>query len=314
MDTRVLTADSAHLLEAVQELRSGNPVVVPTETVYGLAAPIDNPQAVQKIYSIKGRPSDNPLIVHITTHAQLDELATQLPEYAKKLFDMFWPGPLTIVAKAKKPLPHVGATTTIAIRMPSHSFMQALITEVGPLAAPSANTSGKPSPTTAEHCLDDLNGRVGLIMDGGVGFHGVESTVLDLSEPQPAILRPGVITQDMIEDVIKQPCVVRHGAGKSPGTKYAHYQPDAQVLLASSPELVNPEGLGNILVVSTHKPTYRCTHIPLPKTAQEIAKQVYGWLRRADAEGFDTIILSTIPDAGIGAAVMDRLRRAAKHS
>lgn len=316
MHTRVLVADISNIQAAVEAFAKNNPVVVPTETVYGLAAPITNPEAVEQIYAIKGRPSDNPLIVHITTFDQLHELTEQLPEYAEYLFETFWPGPLTVVCKTKQSVKHItGPQGTIAVRMPAHPFIQALINQTGPLAAPSANLSGKPSPTTAEHCVSDLNGKVEIVFDGGEVFHGVESTVLDLTEERPVILRPGVITQDMLEDVIKQPCIVRKQESlKSPGTRYAHYQPDARVILSNQPETIDPEDLGRIIVVSDEKPPYECEHIAFPDNAAEIAHNVYAWLRRADTEGFDTIVIKNVADVGIGAAVMDRLRRAAKHS
>lgn len=315
MDTRVLPASTEYVQEAAKEFLRDTPVVVPTETVYGLAAPITNVGAVKNIYVIKGRPQDNPLIVHIASYEQLNVLATQLPGYAKYLLDAFWPGPLTIVVKATRDIEHVTSQEgTIAIRMPAHPFITALINAHGPLAAPSANLSGKPSPTTAEHCLADLNGLVGVVFDGGEVMHGVESTVLDISEEQPTILRPGVITQDMIEDVIKRPCRVRSESKKSPGSRYAHYQPEARVIISDEPETEDVQGLGRVLIISKNTPIYPSTHIPLPEEQADIAKHIYAWLRQADNEGYDTVIIQTITDTGIGAAVMDRLRRAAKHS
>lgn len=316
MDTRVVPADNKHLSVAVESFRNSEPVVLPTETVYGLAAPITDERAVRRVFEIKGRPADNPLIVHINTFEQLHALTKELPGYTEELFDAFWPGPLTIIARAKRPHDAVTAgRDTIAVRMPAHPFIQLLIDEAGPLAAPSANLSGKPSPTTAEHCVQDLDGTVGVIFDGGPGLHGVESTVIDVTSEKPVILRPGVITQDMLEDVARTPFTrYTDTSGKSPGTKYAHYQPDARVLLAQDPDALDASSLGRVLVVSPQQPSYPCTHIPLPTDPQDVAKHLYAWLRRADKEGFDTIVITPPQDVGVGSAVRDRLLRAAKHS
>ncbi len=315
METDVLAARTEHVPRALQSFARSQPIVIPTETVYGLAAPIRDTKALERIYAIKGRPQDNPLIVHIANLNELELLAQTLPAYAPALFDAFWPGPLTVVLAAKEPLYGITSTqNTIAVRMPAHAFTQALINVTGPLAAPSANLSGRPSPTTAQHCLQDLSGAVELIFDGGDVSYGVESTVLDLTQNPPCILRPGVITQDMIEAVIKAPCQNATISEKSPGTRYAHYQPDARVILHEDPSQLDPSGLGRILCISHTPTTYATTHIALPHAPLEVAKHLYGWLRQADEQGYDTIVIQTIAKTGVGRAVMDRLERAAKDS
>ena len=209
MDTKVIkidanNIDSREMAEAAEIIRQGGLVAFPTETVYGLGADALRPEASRKIYAAKGRPSDNPLIVHISRFADLVSIAREVPVQAKLLADAFWPGPLTMIVwkNEKVPLETTGGLETVAVRMPNHPVALRLIEESGcMIAAPSANTSGKPSPTEASHVAEDLNGRVPLILDGGLVGIGIESTIIDLTEEVPMILRPGYITRNRLEDV-----------------------------------------------------------------------------------------------------------------
>ena len=190
--------------EAAQIIRDGGLVAFPTETVYGLGGNALNAEASAKIYAAKGRPSDNPLIAHIANETGLYEIAAEVPESAKKLMDAFWPGPLTMIFSKKDIMPRetTGGLDTVAVRMPAHPVAQALIEEAGvPIAAPSANLSGRPSPTTAQHVKTDLDGRIEMILDGGSCDIGLESTIVDVTGEVPMILRPGFITKEMLEEV-----------------------------------------------------------------------------------------------------------------
>ena len=239
-ETKIWSADE--LPAAVRAIKRGSLVAFPTETVYGLGADAFNDTAVGKVYSAKGRPSDNPLIVHVSDPEQVDRFA-EVNDWAKKLMDAFWPGPLTMILPVK---PGTVSTTvtggldTVAARMPDNDLTRALIREAdAPLVGPSANTSGKPSPTTAQHVYHDLHGKIAGILDDGATKIGVESTVIDLSTDQPAVLRPGKITPGQIEDVlgVAVDSEIRHvdadEAPKAPGMKYRHYAPDKDVYMVA---------------------------------------------------------------------------------
>lgn len=233
----------AQLIEALQPaidvLKSGGTVVIPTETVYGLAADALSENAVGKIYEAKGRPSDNPLIIHISDRTMLDTLVVGVSEIAEKLMEAFWPGPLTLIFNKRKavPLKTTGGLNTVAVRMPSHEVARLLI-EVSrvPIAAPSANLSGKPSPTEPKHVIEDMMGRVDCIISAGVSEVGLESTVVDITGEVPMILRPGAITREMIVEVVGT-CELDPALGersenqvaRAPGMKYRHYAPEANV-------------------------------------------------------------------------------------
>ena len=226
---------------AARVLKRGGLVAFPTETVYGLAANALDAESVKKVFEAKGRPADNPLIVHIAEKEQVYRLAKKVPEKAEKLMDKFWPGPLTIVLEKSRVVPKAttGGRNTVAVRMPDNRIALALIREAGvPLAAPSANSFGKPSPTSAEHVFQDLCGKIDVILDGGNTDIGVESTVLDLTTDPPTLLRPGGITLEKLKTVLDR--VRMHPAAKgkktravakSPGMKYKHYAPNADVIL-----------------------------------------------------------------------------------
>ena len=236
------------LQEAARLIREGELVAFPTETVYGLGADALRPEASKKIYAAKGRPSDNPLIVHICKFEELEAIAKEVPKQAKLLSDAFWPGPLTMVVYKNEKVPYetTGGMETVAVRMPNHPVALGLIEESGCLiAAPSANTSGKPSPTEAAHVALDMDGRIPMILDGGAVGIGIESTIIDLTEEVPMILRPGYITKEMLEEVLGEEVMIDPGIlaadttdpsrngqkPKAPGMRYKHYAPKADLVL-----------------------------------------------------------------------------------
>lgn len=226
---------------AIQSLKNGDPVVFPTETVYGLGAPIFNEEAIQKIFLIKNRPRDNPLIAHISKMKEAYYLAEELGEIFELLAKAFWPGPLTLIAKKRMIVSDLVSAghPTIAIRMPKHKLARKLIKGVGePLVAPSANLSGRPSPTSASDAIEDLDGKVRYIIDGGSCQLGLESTVLSLMNETPLLLRPGMITQEEIEKVLKMPIEVasKNSPNISPGMKHRHYAPKAELKLVFQKE------------------------------------------------------------------------------
>ena len=240
-ETQYFTTSNEDLIQAAKLLSDGKTVIFPTETVYGLGANALDENAAEKIFSAKGRPSDNPLIVHISNMDSLGDLVAEVPDIAKKLIDKFWPGPLTLIFKKSDKVPKTvtGGLDTVAVRMPSHSTAKRLLEYAKiPIAAPSANLSGKPSPTIIEHVKEDMDGRVDGIIDGGDCQVGVESTVLDISCETPKLFRPGGVTAEEIEDVIGKKIdivtSVKEGeTPKSPGLKYRHYAPQTQVLILS---------------------------------------------------------------------------------
>lgn len=246
METEVVKITSCDSDEkykkAVEYIKNEEVVGMPTETVYGLAGNAFSPIAVEKIFKAKGRPSDNPLIVHISEFSEIYELVSEVPESAKKLAERFWPGPLTIILPKSEKVPYctTGNLETVAVRCPLHPVARKLIKLGGvPLAAPSANLSGKPSPTKAEHVYEDLNGRIPLVIDGGDSREGVESTVITLATDTPRLLRPGNVTLKELKSVLGEVDVdkavlkpLENGEKvSSPGMKYKHYSPNAQVVL-----------------------------------------------------------------------------------
>lgn len=247
MNTRFLKIDREdpqrdHIAEAAQVIRAGGLVAFPTETVYGLGGNALDPEASAKIYAAKGRPSDNPLIAHIADREELYELVSEIPAAAEKLMDLYWPGPMTLVFPKTDKVPYstTGGLDTVAVRMPSHPVARALIRAAGvPIAAPSANVSGRPSPTKAEHVLEDMDGRIDMILDGGEVGIGLESTIIDVSGEIPSLLRPGFISEEMLKDVLGQVEVDAASVGpmdpavqpKAPGMKYRHYAPKADMTI-----------------------------------------------------------------------------------
>ena len=239
--------DTEIIAEAGKILERGGLVAFPTETVYGLGANALNEEAARKTYEAKGRPSDNPLIVHIADIQALDEIVESIPERAKSIAEKFWPGPLTLIFEKSGvvPLGTTGGLQTVAVRMPEDEIARALIRAGGGyVSAPSANVSGRPSPTSAEHVAEDLDGKIDMIIDGGNVDIGVESTIVDMTVEPPMILRPGAITKEMLEEVIGEVAVDRttlsetsDAAPKAPGMKYRHYAPKAQLVIVSGAPL-----------------------------------------------------------------------------
>ncbi len=320
--------------EAAGLLKNNEVVAFPTETVYGLGANALSDKAVAKIYEAKGRPSDNPLIVHISTIGQLYKIAQDIPEQAERLIEKFWPGPLTLILKAKENAVSKKVTPgldTVAVRMPSHPVALALIVASGlPLAAPSANTSGKPSPTLAKHVADDLTGKIAGILDGGATGVGLESTVLDCTGEVPVILRPGGVTKEQLEDVcgaveVDRAILTEGEAPKSPGMKYKHYAPTAPLTIVNgSMEFIQSlvKGKQNkglkvgVLTTSERENQYEADKIIACGSREDlesVANRLYDVLRLFDESDVDVIFSESFPSEGIGQAIMNRLTKAAGH-
>jgi len=307
-------------------IESGGLCVLPTETVYGLAGNGMSPSSVEKIYEAKGRPSDNPLILHIAELSMLKPLVKVIPDGAQKLMDAFWPGPLTLVFKKSSKVPKAvtAGLDTVAIRMPQHPIMQAIINASNlPLAAPSANLSGKPSATRFSHVFNDLNGKVEAMIDGGESTLGIESTVLDVSSFPWTILRPGLISQAMIEDVIQQPILksnpMHHQEPPmSPGMKYRHYEPEGSlhVLMGQVSSIVH-----YINHTKTHVKAVICTeefahHFKTLKVrtmgsihdVPSMASELYAAFREMDEDEIEDIYL--LAHESMGDALLDRIKKA----
>ncbi|MGM9926990.1 MAG: L-threonylcarbamoyladenylate synthase [Bacillus sp. (in: firmicutes)] len=320
--------------EAAHLLQKNEVVAFPTETVYGLGGNARSEEAVSKIFTAKGRPSDNPLIIHIANDHQLYDLVEDIPPVAQRLMDEFWPGPLTLIFKKKEGLAQAATAglETVAIRMPDHPVALALIEMANlPIAAPSANTSGKPSPTTAKHVEKDLTGKIAGIVDGGETGVGVESTVVDVTEGIPVILRPGGVTREDIQRVIgevKEDVALRdaEAAPKSPGMKYTHYAPDAPfVLVDGSPSFIQSiiterkkrgQRVG-VLTTKENEQTYEADVIMAcgeKADLSTVAASIYDCLRTFDECHVDVIIGEVFPRDGIGDAIMNRLMKAAGHT
>ncbi|MFS0862993.1 L-threonylcarbamoyladenylate synthase [Fredinandcohnia sp. 179-A 10B2 NHS] len=342
MDTKQWVVDKGmkdlehypQIKEASELLKQNEVVAFPTETVYGLGANATSDDAVNKIYKAKGRPSDNPLIVHISQKEQLNEIAQDISQLANKLIDTFWPGPLTLVLKKKENAVSERVTAgldTVAVRMPDHPIALALITTSGlPLAAPSANLSGKPSPTHARHVTHDLTGKIAGIIDGGATGVGLESTVLDCSGDVPVILRPGGVTKEQLEEVcgrveIDQALIKEGQAPKSPGMKYTHYAPKAPLIIVNgSKEYIQTlvqekqeqgKRVG-VLTTSESKNEYQADKVIACGSRQDlvtVANQLYDVLRSFDESNIEIIFSESFPNEGIGQAIMNRLTKAAGH-
>ena len=317
-------------------IKKGGTVAFPTETVYGLGADALNPDAVRKIFEAKARPPDNPLIVHISSKEHLQDLVADIPERAFDLMDAFWPGPLTLIFKRKEIVPDIitAGLDTVAVRMPDNSIALLLIEESGtPIAAPSANLSGMPSPTTAQHVIADLDGRIDAVIDGGAVKIGVESTVVDMTSGIPAILRPGGIGIDEIRDVIGEVVIgypdrlLEEGeVARSPGMKYTHYSPETRMVLVAGEHVVDR---ACEFVSDYHGRGLRVGLLATEETAEHViadeifilgmrddlamvASNLFAGLRYLDGRNVDVIIADgSMSDDGIGAAVLNRLRKAA---
>jgi len=321
--------DPEAIRQAAEILRRGGLVAFPTETVYGLGADVLNLDAVRKVFEAKGRPPDNPLIVHIASSKQLDDIVDEIPEQGKRLANAFWPGPLTLVMKRTILISDLVTANldTVAVRMPNHPVPLAMIQALGEgIVGPSANLSGRPSPTTGQHVYDDLRGRVDLILDAGPTEIGLESTVVDVTVEPPTILRLGGLTKERIEELIG---TVEVGLGggfekRSPGTRHRHYAPRAKVFLVKSGDadafaalLQVQRQLGkkvgcivnSTLLAKLESGDY---YRVLPSSLDILARHLFRTLRELDGLGLDVIIVEGVEEQGLGATIMDRLRRAAE--
>lgn len=328
-----LKKDTLYNQQAIKEaaafLKSGATVAFPTETVYGLGADATNEMAIAQIFQAKGRPQDNPLIAHVATKGQLVQLVDDLPNYVEKLIDEFSPGPLTYILPSNGTCAKnvTAGLSTIAVRIPDHPVAQQLLKKCDiPIAAPSANLSGKPSPTTANHVWSDLHGKIAGLIDGGPTGVGVESTVIDCTQDIPIILRPGGITREQLEDVIGE---IAFDAAlsdakerpKSPGMKYRHYSPEVPLwIVAGAAEklqtIIDAEKqkgnrIGVLASFQTTKKISADELTSLGRNMNEITANLYNGLRTYKEGDVDIILCEAFPEAGIGQAVMNRLRKAA---
>lgn len=307
--------------KAAAILKEGGTVIFPTETVYGLGARYDDEAALDKIFLAKGRPRDNPLILHIYKREQLDELVKSVPPEAEKLIDKYWPGPLTLIFKKKEYISSIvsGGLDTVAVRMPSHPIALELLEEVDlPLAAPSANISGRPSPTSEEH-LEEMMGRVDGIILGGDTQVGLESTVLDLSRERPILLRPGRVSLEELEEILGPVDLYKkEGDYASPGLKYKHYAPKTPLILL--------EGTDKDILDHVNKTTENCVFIVKESIyrgckrdncelffpdgdLEYAAKEYFRLIRLLDSQNYDIIYITALPTHGLGRAIMDRVVR-----
>jgi L-threonylcarbamoyladenylate synthase len=294
--------------EAVRVLRAGGVVALPTETVYGLAADAANLAAVRRVFTIKGRPPDHPLIVHVPNAQALARYAAGDPPALRRLAERFWPGPLTAIVRKTDSVSDIvtGGQSTVALRIVDHALTQAILERFGgAVAAPSANRFGRISPTTAQHVRDDLGSEVDLIVDGGPARIGVESTIIDLTGDVPAILRAGVIGPTALGDALGVPVITRVGGPvRAPGTLTAHYAPRVPLVLASAAALDRE-------AYRRAQRGERVGILTLPTEAAAAARELYATLRALDAAGYDVVLAVLPPDVEANAAVRDRLMRAA---
>lgn len=315
------------LSESAKLIKSGEVVGIPTETVYGLAANALDENAVKKIYIAKGRPSDNPLIVHISDFSELSALVAEIPEKVKIMAEKFWPGPLTMIMKKSGIIPSTtsGGLDTVAVRMPQSEYARAIIKACGvPLAAPSANLSGSPSPTNAKYVYDDMNGRIPLIIDGGKSKIGVESTVITFATDIPTLLRPGGVTVEEIRDTIGEVKVddaVLHELrdsekAASPGMKYKHYAPKADITILKGSleqfiEYTNGKDFFALVFEGEEKYFENAVTYGKPLDAVSEANRLFDALRELDEKGAKTVYARCPELSGVGLAVYNRLIRSA---
>ncbi|HEX9758975.1 MAG TPA: L-threonylcarbamoyladenylate synthase [Nitrospiria bacterium] len=325
-----LSLKDSSIQMAVDILRKGGLVAFPTETVYGLGARVFDSKAISKIFNVKGRPSDNPLIVHVADLKQFTLVVKKVPPVAEKLIKAFWPGPLTLILpRASKVPPQVSAGLfTLAVRMPNHPLALHLLQELGePVAAPSANRSGRPSPTQANHVRNELGNEVKMVLDGGPCPVGLESTVLDITKGVPRILRPGQITLENLEAVIGKVLPYETSSEdslvKSPGSKHSHYVPNVRIILIPEKEYTKEcerwKRSGKKLGVLSRK------KFDVPKEGflfyrqcegddALYAQNLFSAFRDAEAKGVEVLLVEQVAKKGLGVAIMDRLERAAEGS
>jgi len=345
METQIVVIDENNIdREAIKKageiLKKGGLVAFPTETVYGLGGDGLNPESSKKIYAAKGRPSDNPLIIHVSNMEDLEKIVRTVPEDARKLAAKYWPGPLTMIFEKNDlvPLETTGGLNTVAIRMPSNKTARALIDAAGGyVAAPSANLSGRPSPTVAKYVIEDMNGRIDMIIDGGASDVGLESTIVDFSEGKPMILRPGYITQKMLEEALSEEVLWDKAiidadcktAPKAPGMKYRHYAPKGELIIVEGPKEAVVEEINSlaleqikkgkkvgIIATEETKDLYKADSIKSVGRAgheEEVAHHLFRILREFDEENVEEMFSESFAHDGVGAAVMNRLLKAAGH-
>lgn len=333
METKQFTVDQISL--AADLIRHGELIAFPTETVYGLGANALDEQAVKQVYAVKGRPSDNPLIVHVNDFEMVKQFVTDFPKQTKSLVNTFWPGPLTLIFNVKPnafPATVTGGLNTVAFRMPNNQKTLELIRLAGvPLVGPSANTSGKPSPTTAQHVYHDLHGKIAGILDDGPTQIGVESTVLDLTakDSVPVILRPGAVTKEQLERVVGTVLVDQHlisekEAPKAPGMKYKHYSPDVPVWIIEGDQEVFKKAIewakrkeqriglfGDEQTTSTFLNNVEAVFSFGEHSVEQGTKLLFAGLRSLDEQNIDVIFAQAFSENELGIAYMNRLKKAA---
>ncbi len=335
MKTEIITVNPdninpVYIKTAAEKIKDGGLVAFPTETVYGLGADAFNPKAVAKIFEAKKRPLEDPLIVHIAQKEDLYKLAGDIPDIALRLADEFWPGPLTLVFKKSKNIPDIvtAGLDTVAIRIPADKVALAFIKfSDTPIAAPSANLFGRPSPTTAQHVLDDLNEKIDIVIDGGKTLVGIESTILDFTQNPPVILRPGGVSIEKLKKVINEVKIYKQDKILSPGMYSRHYSPKAKVMLVEGNGKIQVEKVKNlasrlnsqgcslgILVREENKDKYDGFNVKSLGPGDDLticAANLFSVLRNFDKEGVDIVIAESVKEEGLGLAIMDRLRKAA---
>lgn len=311
--------------KAAEIIRNWGLVVFPTETVYGIGADALNPDAVKKIFKAKGRPYDNPLIIHIAEKKDLYKLAKSVTKKAKRVIERFWPGPLSVVLKKSVIVSDIVTAKlgSVAIRMPDNKIALSLIKESKtPIAAPSANISGRPSATLSKHAVSELSGRVDCIIDGGKSYIGLESTVLDFTSKTPTVLRPGGVTIEQLKKVLGNVDLYSSrtkSRARSPGLKYTHYSPKAKVILVYDKDRIKKiisyykkqrKKVG-FLSYSRYKKYDADFFRYIGKDYKDIAKNLFYYFRKLDSRKIDVIVLGALEEKGLGLAIMNRLRKAA---
>lgn len=315
--------------ECAEILKQGGLVGFPTETVYGLGANAFLDAAVKRIFEVKGRPQDNPIIVHISNMSQIDSVVSEMHEKAKKLAEKFWPGPLTLILPKSKEIPYsvTANLDTVAVRMPSHPVARKLIDFAGPIAAPSANISGRVSPTRAEHVISDFYGKIEAIIDGGKTGIGLESTVVGNLDETPVLFRPGGVTVEMLKQVVEE--IEIHPAARaeiefahavSPGMKYRHYSPKATVVLVEASasedifkifEMKKKNKKACVLLFRKRGVFLKDVFVGSRGTKEEYARNLFKLLRDVDNKGYEVVVVEGVDEEGIGLAIMNRLRKCA---
>lgn len=330
METRIFENTTEDLNKAAELIRNGEVVVMPTETVYGLGANALDENAVKKIYEAKGRPSDNPLIVHVSDFSEVEELVIEIPEGAKLIAEKFWPGPLTVILKKKPIIPECvsAGLKTVGIRLPENEIARNFIRACGvPIAAPSANISGKPSPTKFEHVYEDMNGRVAGIIRGGDSGVGVESTVIDMTSEIPTVLRPGGISVEQLREVLGEVLISselkKDDIPKAPGMKYKHYSPKAPVYILKGNDGAVKDFLskrcmfGKVAVIAFDEKrealpqNVHFISLGTKNSPESAAKRLFDCLRECDKADAKEVYAPEIPDGGLWRAVKNRLYKAA---